>query len=412
MRTTRVAPVLLLTLAVTAGPVIAGSPGPKTRLVSKTSQGEPADGTNNQPSLSNNARFVAFESNADNLPGDDAWANVYLHDRATGKTRLVSRNSSGEPATGGSSSAPKVSGNGRFVVFQSFADNLPGGSGLPIRIYIHDRKTGRTTLVSKNSAGDPSNGTVPSVSDSGRYVAFQSQAANLPGANGDIHVYVRDRRTGRTRLVSKTSSGEVVLAGIGDLSGNGRIVSLRSGDALLPGSGIQVYVHDRRTGKTRLVSKTSQGDSLPGMISGSVLSGTGRFVAIEAQTFMGDVCDTAHVFVHDRKTGKTRLVTKTSGGQPAEGCSQRPSISSDGRFVVFDSDSDDLPGGGAPPLHAFVHDRLTGRTRLVSKSNSGAAIQGFDPAIDGDGSHVAFGANDDSLPGADGTLDTYVRGPL
>ncbi len=256
--------------AVTAAAFLAALPalaaGPKTRLISQTSGGAPAEGYNVAPSISTSGRYVAFQSDAANLPGD-LYTNIFVRDRKTGKTRLVSKTSAGDAATGNSAD-PSVSGSGRYVAFESFATNLPG-AGMYSQLYVHDRKTGKTRLVSKTSTGEVIDGgsTVPVLSRSGRYVAFESYGSNLPGSTfGDV--YVHDRKTGKTRLVSKTSAGDPLdSAGLTpSISASGRYVGFASLATNLPAGGgsQQIYLHDRKTGKTRLVSKTSGGEPADG----------------------------------------------------------------------------------------------------------------------------------------------------
>ena len=146
-------------------------------------------------------------SEATNLPGDDGSTDIFIHDRKTGKTSLVSKTSGGDPATGYSSD-PTISASGRYVAFESFGTNLPAPSAFT-RIYVHDRKTGKTRLVSKTSSGEPVDGgsTEPDISGNGRFVAFESSGDNLPPGSTFGDVYVHDRKTGKTRLVSKTSAG-------------------------------------------------------------------------------------------------------------------------------------------------------------------------------------------------------------
>ena len=259
----------------------------RTVLVSKTSAGEPADSTSDVPSLSASGRYVAFQSEAENLPGSNVNQQVYVHDRKTGKTRFVGKESSGEPAV--NCSQPAISASGRFVVFQSNDPDLPGGT--PIDIYVHDRKSGRTRLVSETSSGEPADdsSTNASISATGRYVAFDSNADNLPGGAGPYpQVYVHDRKTGKTRLASKTSAGVPADGGqsVGPLiSASGRWVGFESNSTNLGGDDTytDVFVHDRKTGRTRLISRNSAGDPTTGGDSyGGWLSRSGRYVGFES----------------------------------------------------------------------------------------------------------------------------------
>jgi Tol biopolymer transport system component len=243
-RSITIALVCLLGGVLAAGPAHAAA---KTRLVSKTSGGTPANGDSFNPSISSSGRYVAFDSLATNLPGDDSVFDVFVHDRETGKTRLVSKRSDGTPANGGSFD-PSISGSGRYVAFDSFATNLPGDDSFT-DVFVHDRNTGKTRLVSKRSNGTPANGDSfdPSISGSGRYVAFESNATNLPGDDSFGDVFVHDRETGKTRLVSKRSNGTPAN---GDsfnpsISSSGRYVAFDSLATNLPGGGGQrrIYLH-------------------------------------------------------------------------------------------------------------------------------------------------------------------------
>ncbi len=408
--------VALATGALVAALPALGAAG-KTKLVSKTSNGTPADGFSYTPSISASGRYVAFESQANNLPGDDTVNNVYIHDRKTGKTRLISKTSAGTPADGWSFT-PSVSASGRYVAFESQANNLPGDDTVN-NVYIHDRKTGKTRLISKTSAGTPADGWsfTPSVSASGRYVAFRSAANNLPGNNGVYDVFIHDRKTGKTRLVSKTSAGAPANenSSVPSISASGRYVAFESSATNLPGDDglYDVYIHDRKTGKTRLVSKTSAGAPADGNSYTPSISASGRYVAFESQANNlpgNDAVD--DVYIHDRKSGKTRLISKTSAGDPADGDSYDPSLSASGRYVAFQSDATNLPGNDAVD-DVYIHDRKTGKTRLVSKTSAGTPADGhsYEASVSASGRYVAFSSGSDNLPGnAVGNVYLHDRG--
>jgi hypothetical protein len=150
---------------------------------------------------------VTFESTDPDLPGGDGHTeHVYLRNLDRSRTRLIDRNSKGEVAEE-DGYAPSVSGNGRFVVFGSYADNLPDGDGTHSQLYRRNVRRGNTRLVSRNNDGDAVNGTAyaGNVSAGGRYVAFAAQGANFPGKGEQA--YARDMRRGRTILLSRAASG-------------------------------------------------------------------------------------------------------------------------------------------------------------------------------------------------------------
>ena len=165
------------------------------------------------PTLAADGRFVAFGSDATNLVTGDtnAVSDAFVYDRVTGTTERVSVSSAGAEANG-TSFAPAISADGRFVAFPSEATNLvPGDTNGVTDVFVRDRLTGTTERVSVSSAGAEANGTsfAPAISADGRFVAFPSEATNLvPGdTNGATDVFVRDRLTATTDRVSVDSAG-------------------------------------------------------------------------------------------------------------------------------------------------------------------------------------------------------------
>lgn len=152
------------------------------------------------PALSRGGRFIAFASNASNLVlGDTNRAlDIFVRDRVAGTTRRVSVRTGGAQANGYSFD-PTISEDGRFVAFYSFASNLvDGDSNGTGDVFVHDQLTGATQRVSVGQSSIQGNNESfrPSLSASGRFVAFFSFASNLvPGdTNDDSDVFVRDRR--------------------------------------------------------------------------------------------------------------------------------------------------------------------------------------------------------------------------
>jgi Tol biopolymer transport system component len=374
--------------------------------------------------LSGDGRVVVFTVDDDGLPGTDGTRDVYVRDRSAGQTRLVSKNSAGTPAEGNSNDLVSISQNGRLVAFSVDADNLPGGIDTE-DVYLRDLETGETLLVSKTSAGEVLDGgsDSPSISSGGRFVAFHSDADSLPGDDAVANVYVRDRKTAITRLVSKSSAG---VPATGDsnnpsLSADGSKVSFQSQANNLPGPDDQarVFVHNFQTGTTRLVSKTSDGQVLDAGSFASVgsMSANGGFVVFESEATNLPGDDTVtDVYLHDLATGMTRLMSKSSAGTPGNGESDTASISGDGRFVTFESDAKNLAGGASGFLDVFLHDRLTGSTRLISRATSGAASDGdsFYPTVSADGRFVAFTSRSDNFSTIDDNdvSNAFLRGPL
>ncbi|GAG36814.1 unnamed protein product, partial [marine sediment metagenome] len=211
------------------------SPG-TNELVSVDSAGNQADGFSTLSAISTDGRFVAFVSAASNLASGDTngQSDVFVHDRQTGATERVSVDSAGSQADGGSET-PAISADGRFVVFVSAASNLvPGDTNGQSEVFVHDRQTGATEQVNVDSAGNQADGSseAPAISGDGRFVAFVSAASNLvPGdTDGQTEIFVHDRRTGATERVSVDSAGNQGDDGSGApaISADGRFVAFAS----------------------------------------------------------------------------------------------------------------------------------------------------------------------------------------
>ncbi len=199
--------VLALLLAATAGGAA------KTTRVSVSSAEAQANAGSGNVAISASGRFVVFSSNASNLvPSDtNGVSDVFLRDRLRGTTRRVSVATGGAQANGHSTS-PEISANGRFVVFHSDATNLVSGdTNDRSDVFVRDLETRKTRRVSVSSAeveGD-NYSTDGSISANGRFVAFESFASNLVGSDGNafVDIFVRDRKLGTTRRVSRGVGG-------------------------------------------------------------------------------------------------------------------------------------------------------------------------------------------------------------
>jgi Tol biopolymer transport system component len=258
--------------------------------VSISSAGAQAITGSYSPSISADGDHVVFTSDATNLVGGatSGARDVFVRDRSAGKTRRVSISSTGMPANG-SSYEPSISRDGNVVAFYSDASNLVGGdrNGVP-DVYVRVRSAGKTRRVSISSAGAQGNDRSrdAAVSANGRFVAFASQATNLVGgdSNGVPDVFVRDRLLGKTRRVSISSveaqgnAGSVAPA----ISADGRYVAFYSRATNLVGGdtngSIDVFVRDRSAGTTRRVSVRFDGTQANGRSLYPQIAGSGRYV--------------------------------------------------------------------------------------------------------------------------------------
>ncbi len=294
------------------------------------------------------------------VPDDrNGKSDVFVHDLTTGVTARVSVASDGSQANGRSFYA-SISVDGRFVVFTSSASNLVSGdTNASNDVFIRDLAAGTTSRVSVASDGTEANAyslSYPegSVSEDGRFVALLSAASNLvpDDTNGDLDVFVHDLVIGETTRMSVASDGSQANDSSyrSTISASGRFVAFDSDASnLIPGDSNQdldVFVHDRITGVTTRIDVASDGTEARGGFSVKPsISADGQFVAFDSgasNLVRGDSNAAFDVFVHDLATGKTIRVSVGSGGKQANGDSRGCSISASGRFIAFPSDASNL----------------------------------------------------------------------
>jgi Tol biopolymer transport system component len=359
-------------------------------------------------SLSADGALVAFSSSANDLTPDDTHEgamgrDVFLRDRAAATTTRVSVATDGTQGNG-ESDEPSISAAGRFVAFSSHASNFVAHDrNENSDVFLRDLRMGTTTLVSVASNGAQANSWSgqPSISADGRLVAFASLASNLAPVRGLNHrVYVHDRRTGKTRLISPVRWDSSRPS----ISADGRFVAFTRARRRTS----SIHVHDRRTGRTRRVDVSSRECPAKRASYSPAISGTGRFVAFAsraANLVAADRNRGPDIFLRDRRTGTTRRVSIRPNGTPLRRCPgigdsdpapppvcfDEPVISANGRYVAFRTESrrfDGAPARGG----VFMHDRRARQTTRVSFSQRGQPISVDLPgiSISPDGRFAAF----------------------
>jgi Tol biopolymer transport system component len=305
--------------------------------------------------------------------------DIFIHNVTIGQTILVSKNSSGVLADG-DSDYPAVSENGRYVVFESDATNLVDGDTNERRdVFRHDLWTGATTRVSLSFQGkeaEEGDSRIPAISADGRYVAFQSSAENLVACddNHRTDIFVRDMVAGTTFRASVgaygcQSNGHSERAGI---TGDGRYVifdTLASNlldwtDQEDTNSQRDVYVRDTQALSTYRVSISNTGAEGDGDSGGygAGLSSDGQYAVFEssAENLVNeDGNEFSDIFVRDRILAS---ITKENLGhywQHPDQQSEHPAISGDGRWVAFESEATTLvPGDDNHYRDIFLRDYL------------------------------------------------------
>jgi Tol biopolymer transport system component len=359
---------------------------------------------------------IIFQSWASDLVGNDAneCEDIFLWDAASQTTRLVSVALDGKGTGNGGSSAPVLTPDGRHIAFVSEASDLLVGdeNGIP-DIFVRDMQEGVTRLASAGATrvdhaltGSES----PVITADGRYVAFESLAADLvPGVQLTAgQVYLRDLVGDQTVWVSQHATN---LLGVGAVrcynavvSEDGRFVAFKSGPS---GSGSPLpalFRYDVAANHTEVIATDAVGNDIAtGDDSGPVMTPDGRFIAFTRRPQGNSISD---VYVWDSAAGELEMVSvNREGAGGGDGNSDTPWISADGRYVTFLSLATnlvDLPVDGASLLYS--RDRELGVTTLLSVDSTGAVAGSRDvvtPVISADASLAVFDVIDDRLMAGD-----------
>ncbi len=401
-----------------------------TALVSLSSGSVQGNGPTTDIAISESSRWAAYQSGATNLVASDTNGadDIFLHDRNNGTTTRVSVATGGAQANG-ASLYPSLSRDARRIAFESTATNLAAGFGPTSHVHVHDTGTGTTTPASYNSTtGTPGNGasSACSISLDGKRVVFQSSATNLVSGdtNGLTDVFLFDLTASATTRVSVSSLGaQANGANIKpSISANGRFVTfvssasnLVSGDA----NGVDdVFLHDTLTGTTTRASLGSTGVEGNGPSVAGAISPDGDYVAIasDASNFVpADSNGARDIFVRALATGATLRVSVATGGGQSNGNSFFPTISWWGKKVAFHSVATNLvlapDTNGARDV--FMHEVATGVTTRISQTTLGSSANGTSwmPVIAPGGRAVSYSSTASNLVAGDtnGTWDAFVH---
>lgn len=395
-----------------------------------------SDGASQNPSLSVDGRTLAMETTAPDVVPDDLngpVSDIVGIDLVTGVRRLVTEAAGGAD---GPSVNPSISGDGRVIAFVSAATNLvPGDTNGRADVFV---RSGRSAVVTASVApdGSPANGPSyqPDMSNDGRFVVFTSEASNLVAGdtNGRADVFARDLATGRTELVSRSSTGGPVNGRSSQpaVSGDGRIVTFESAGTNLVAkdtNGVaDVFVRDRATAKTERISVSTSGGQQDKAVPVPFtmipdLSRDGRYVVFESDATKLTAADgngRTDVFLRDRKSKTTRIVSASSYNVQGDNDSFNPRITANGRYVAFQSFATNLvaKGDDGPREDLFVRDLKAQSTAVATVANRGrrsAPPAQFlqRPAVSNDARVVAFASNvADLVPNdGNGAADVFLR---
>jgi subtilisin family serine protease len=450
------------------------------------------------PTISADGRYVAFTSYSNQLvPNDESWnLDVFVRDRQEQKTEIISKTITGEPSDD-YNEAPWISADGRYVVFHSY-DDLDPRADRTIQVYIHDRNTDKTELLSKSPFGYPgsSDSWIPFITQNGRYVVFESYANNLSNPDHDDHfsdIYFKQLNTNQLPEAKWDESAELVATQIGAnyvhitwhddshtgknlyykvtsgdqlldiVQGNSYLVknltpaasynlSVQVGDesfnwsenlslevttlptrettapaaivdpVLLPSFGklsitwkdptdqdyIGAKIHWRKIGnstfrETKVIGKGVEETELIGLINSSLYEIV--FVSIDAD---GNETESPVFSVRTPTGPQTARISISNDYVEADSSSgEILDVSDDGRYIVFSSTATNLVGN-TPDNYLtdiFLYDRMTESIQLISKTIDGhpANNNSFNPQISGNGRFIVYHSFAKNLTSTDDT---------
>lgn len=407
---------LVLTLCVTACSTQAFAQA--NRIVSVNSDGNPANNNSYYSAISADGRFVAFQSEASNLVSNDfnGQYDIFVRDMRTGQTTLVSVSTSGSSANS-LSLQPSISGNGRYVLFESNASNLVSGdTNGTWDLFMRDLQTQTTIRFSLDSNGNQvfNRSDSPNFAADNRYIIFHSDAALVPeDTNGFTDIYRYDVQSRAVIRVSTTSSGAQANGTSYHpwISADGNMVAFMSSATNLVANDTNnqadVFTKNIGTGEVRRVNVSTQGTQCNDETVWPSISGNGRIVSFcsRGSTLVtGDTNNNWDAFVHDLQTSTTTRINVRPDGSQADSYTRSPTtMTRDGRYVTFASLSTNLvPNDTNGFQDIFVRDLQTNTTIRTSFAYNGGQCGDdcFVPFIAADGRYITFTSEaNDHTPG-------------
>lgn len=327
--------------------------------VSLSTGGDEPDDNCYDPAISENGRFVSFSSHATNLVAGDtnAQPDIFLYDRDTDTLERVSVNSAGVEADAGCHLSA-VSEDGRYVCFQTDATNLVAGDTNGARdVFVRDRQAGETLRVSTDAGGSQtlagsysSNG---QVAGDGPWVFFSSTASNLVvgDTNGAEDLFAKNLETGAIERISIAADGTQANGDSNrfSVSSDGLTVAFECyGSNLIPGDTNgqpDIFLKDRHTGILRRVSVRGDGSQSNQGSNDPVISADGSTVAFSSHAndlVPVDANGKRDIFVVYWRSGEIRRVSSVDDGGDGNGEANAPDLSGDGSLVVFMSAASNL----------------------------------------------------------------------
>jgi hypothetical protein len=364
---------------------------------------------------------LVLSSYATDLTANDnnEASDIFIRNLLTGANVLVSAGTNGKPALGGSSATPVLSGNGRFVAFVSAATNLVAGrASRSVDVFVRDLDAGTNLLVSASTngtGGGNGDSSAPLISADGRYVAFLSKATDL-GAGPTIGTYWRDLASNSVTYLAGSSATSApamsidgrFLAYFGNSSGlvvrdmwqgvtNYTAAGSISSAALSP-TGRRLLYTTPTVMIVRDLVLASNLFSCAGAVpvrNSNPWSADERFAVFVTKTNLVaiDTNGVNDIYLCDLSSNRVTLVSiNSSHTGSANGPSDSPVVSGDGRFVIYRSFATDTALSPTNVPNLCVFDRFTGSNSFLASSVSGRGWSSWvsKPALNGDGRVAIF----------------------
>ncbi|SCA57313.1 hypothetical protein MTBPR1_50069 [Candidatus Terasakiella magnetica] len=352
---------------------------------------------------------------------------------------LGSANAAGDPGNAASTNGI-LSGDGKYLFFDSLATNLDGGAGSYLQVFRKNLSSGEVEMVSTLSDGTTEGdniSSIMSVSDDGNLVVFRTYASNFSSdvsatdTNGTYDLFIKNMTDNSLQLVSKNVSASL---GTGDassykavISGGGSTVVFESSANDLwdsnadnssddTNTGTDIFIYDVATQKVSDIASVDSSEVLMTTSSSynPSISTDGRYVVFESDAtamVTGDTNGFRDIFRRDLTTGDTIRVNTTSASAEATGNhSYNATISDDGDFVVFESLATNLVSGVTSGSHVYIKQISTGYISVLDAPAAGTVgdSNAYQAHISSDGKSIMFYSSSTNLVPADGNASSDI----
>ena len=360
------------------------------------------------------ARYVAFVMYGKNIDGSNGnYRQIFWRDRKTGSTKLVSKTASGEQGNG-NSSAPSISSDGRFVVFETYATNFSTGDNNTVRdVYLWDKTTEQLKLISKSISGTTANGESyePVISGDGNTIAYTSNASDivkLEPVFNTPNVYVCDVNGGGTAFITKDfETGKAAGGYAPSISDDGSKIAFCAYTSRLVKNDVNnlwdIFLWQSGATTLKRISMTAsggernQGTESSSRVVWPSISGNGEFVVFATTATNMESSEDKNasqdIFLYNTVTENVNRVTKINGtsepnGDSPIGQGERIGISYDGSWVAYNTNASNL---GVPKGNIVIQNTQDGKIIPITTSTYGSTAR---PVLSRYGNYVAAGCSE------------------